>query len=366
MKTLLTAGALFVGCSLVAPAHASAADLNIGDNAPALSISEWLKGEPVDGFEEGHVYVVEFWATWCGPCIAGMPHVSELQEKYEDDVTVIGVNIWEREPEKVPAWMESRGAGQPSGDELMQYTVGMQEGTLMAEQWMEAAGANGIPTAFIVDRDAKIAWIGHPMSMDEPLADVVAGTWDPSAAMKARRAAQEAERRADAERAAFMEKAGPALERVRNSDGHAKIEALEEVMAAGPPATFGVSYMMAGVETYMIELDDAAGARAFIERHKAYIWDDANMLNSISWNMLTGADYDGHRCAETALMLADRAHELTDESDAMIMDTVARAHFLKAIEIQRAAVEYADGPLKASLQSQLEIFEKAYAEQPEG
>ncbi|MEM1422742.1 MAG: TlpA disulfide reductase family protein, partial [Planctomycetota bacterium] len=102
-----TLPALVLACAIVSPVVAD--ELTVGDPAPALTVGQWLKGEPVDAFENGHVYVVEFWATWCGPCIAGMPHLSEVQKEYGDRVTVIGVNIWEREPEKVPAWMEEQG-----------------------------------------------------------------------------------------------------------------------------------------------------------------------------------------------------------------------------------------------------------------
>src|SRR4051812_29303183 len=58
--------------------------LNVGDPAPALKASQWLQGEAVPTFTPGHVYVVEFWATWCGPCLQMMPHVAELQAQYRD------------------------------------------------------------------------------------------------------------------------------------------------------------------------------------------------------------------------------------------------------------------------------------------
>ena len=68
-----------------------APSLKGGDPAPPLKVSKWLQGEPVKAFEPGKVYVVEFWATWCGPCIAFMPHLAELQAEYKDkSVTVIG------------------------------------------------------------------------------------------------------------------------------------------------------------------------------------------------------------------------------------------------------------------------------------
>ncbi len=74
--------------------------LSIGDNAPAISVDHWVKGGAIDGFEDGQVYVMEFWATWCGPCVSSMPHLSGLQDEYGDRVKIIGVSS-EKELETV-------------------------------------------------------------------------------------------------------------------------------------------------------------------------------------------------------------------------------------------------------------------------
>lgn len=154
-----------------------APELFIGSKAPELQIAKFVKGESVDGFEEGQVYVVEFWATWCGPCIAAFPHLSSLQEEHGDNVRFIGVDVFERDTdqmariERIEAFVEEQG-------ERMSYTVAVEDGSAMGDNWLRPAKQNGIPTAFIVDGTGTIAWIGHPMGIDKVLERVVSGDFD--------------------------------------------------------------------------------------------------------------------------------------------------------------------------------------------
>lgn len=157
-------------------------ELWIGSSAPELSIAKFVKGDSVDQFEKGQVYVVEFWATWCGPCIRAFPHLTELQESHGEDVRFIGVNIWEQKEgqermDLIEDFVEKQG-------DRMGYTVAVEEGKSMAENWMRPAGQGGIPAAFIVGKDSKIAWIGHPGGMDAPLEQIVNGEFDSQAAAK--------------------------------------------------------------------------------------------------------------------------------------------------------------------------------------
>jgi thiol-disulfide isomerase/thioredoxin len=159
-----------------------AQQLGVGDPAPAIQVKEFLKGVPVSRLEKGKRYVVEFWATWCGPCRVSIPHLTELQKKHPE-VTFIGVSIWEQDQKGVQPFVQQMG-------DTMAYTVALDDvperargsDGKMAKSWMQAAGQEAIPTAFLIDHDGTIAWIGHPMRLEEPLEKLAAGTWDLSAA----------------------------------------------------------------------------------------------------------------------------------------------------------------------------------------
>ncbi len=175
----------------IAVPGAMAQTLSIGDPAPKLDVKSFVKGEPVTAFEPGKTYVVEFWATWCGPCRTSIPHLTELQKKHPD-VRFIGVSIWEQDQELVKPFVEKMG-------DKMAYRVAMDvvpaggqanEGA-MAKSWMKAAGQNGIPSAFIVGGEGKVYWMGHPMEMDEPLEKIASGSWDLKTAIAEHRRATE-------------------------------------------------------------------------------------------------------------------------------------------------------------------------------
>lgn len=304
-------------------------ELMVGDRAPELAISEWVKGEPVTGFEDGKVYVVEFWATWCGPCIAGMPHLSELQKEYKDKgVKIIGVNIWD-DTANVEPFMKDRGTDrqgkkQPSGDELMQYTVAIEEkiegedpqrNGEMAKNWMRAAGRNGIPSAFIVDQRGYIAWAGHPMQMDEPLEKIVAGQWD------------------------LAEAADRAVAEARAQ----KVQT--EMVAAFQSGDMDKATRLAG------QLMEGPG------------WDQPGLLNFIAWSIVDPDAEMERRDTALALKAAERAAELTEHKDAAILDTLAWAYYHagqkeKALATQKKAVAAAPESQRANYEASLERMKK--------
>lgn len=150
-----------------------------GAKAPKIEVAEWVKNGPMK--LGGGVKVVEFWATWCGPCRESIPHLTELAKKYKGKAEFAGISVWEREktaPEvkqKVTKFVADMG-------DKMDYHVAIDTADKkMALGWMTAAEQNGIPASFIVDKKGVILWIGHPMDLEEPLKKAIEGTLDANA-----------------------------------------------------------------------------------------------------------------------------------------------------------------------------------------
>ncbi|RWG77862.1 TlpA disulfide reductase family protein [Mesorhizobium sp.] len=145
--------------------------------APSIKVENWLRGEPLTSFEPGKVCIVEFWATWCGPCVDGMPHLIQLQEKYKDNgVEIVGVAASEDAPtadearSTLDAWLTEKFPN-------LNYRIAFDSTGEMDKLWMEPSFSYGVPTSFVVDRDGHIAFIGHPTQLDEVLPKVLNGSW---------------------------------------------------------------------------------------------------------------------------------------------------------------------------------------------
>jgi thiol-disulfide isomerase/thioredoxin len=315
--------------------------LIVGDAAPALSVEKWLKGEPVTGFEKDKVYVVEFWATWCGPCKAAMPHVTELQKQYKGKVTFIGIGS--------PGWRDTLSQAEDmvkeKGDE-MGYTVAWDKSIATDEKdnndkpvvlgatneaYMKAARQTGIPRAFVIDGKGNLAWLGHPMELDYVLDEIVAGKWDyKESPIKIQEMKNEAAK-------IFEDMDGNQKEALK------QIGAFEEKYPKMAPRLAGPKYEL------LFNLKNYTEAYKVGEKvvDEAIAHKDQMSLNRIAWNIVDPEGPVGKADRQAGLPLAMRAAkaavEITKEKDAAILDTLARCYWVKgdkpkAVELQKKAV----------------------------
>ena len=139
--------------------------LTIGSPAPAIDIEHWFHDkEPITAFKAGKVYVVEFWATWCGPCLASMPHLAEIQDRHSGDLTVISVS--DEDPETVEKFLDREKGDTTFRAITAAYSLTTDPDQSVNKDYMKAAGQNGIPTAFIVGKTGEIDGVDRAVAGD--------------------------------------------------------------------------------------------------------------------------------------------------------------------------------------------------------
>ena len=281
----------------------------LGMKAPELQVQEWAKGEPMTlraVQESKKVAVVEFWATWCPPCRASIPHLTALQKKYQDNVVFFGVSA--EAPETVKSFVEKQA-------ENMDYRVIVDKDRATTSAYMEAFGIDGIPYAFLVDQKGQIVYHAHPMdpAFENCLAKVVAGDFDIANARKA--LAKEQERK-------------------RLFDEYGEL---------------------------VMDGKDQAKAKKVGQKLFEVLADDASQLGQLAWAIASSPEL-GFQDLDFALQCAKKAMELSQEKDADLLDTYARVLFEKgdkeqAVTYAEKALQLAEKPdMKEHIQSQIRMY----------
>ncbi|SMP76568.1 AhpC/TSA family protein [Neorhodopirellula lusitana] len=350
------------------------ATLGIGDKAPTLDIEHYVQkgkegfGEVTD-FEEGKIYVVEFWATWCGPCIQSMPHLVELQNKYRGEGVRV-ISISDEEVEKVEELLEQDYPGREEtfGELTSAYTLTVDPDGSVSEDYMQAAEQNGIPSSFLVGKTGLIEWIGHPMELDEPLAEVLADRWD---------------REAYKEQMKRQEQFQIAMQKVNQLAGSGKFEdalkvvdkLLEELKSQDDPRSNLIRKQLTSFQ-YNLRLDSGDQSdevMAFFRKQLNEAKSDNRELTQFSYNLMAsmqqGTD-PGALAGETIAALNESVDSADDEVKPLMYVLIAQINasmtkFDEAIAAQKKAIEASTGRQKERMTQLLEQFQEMADSQDE-
>jgi tetratricopeptide (TPR) repeat protein len=212
---------------------------------------------------------------------------------------------------------------------------------------MLAAGQRGIPCSFIVDKEGKIAWIGHPMSMERPLAKVLEGTFDAKA---------EAELQ---EKVSSMNKEAMELTTKKEYDKALKLR--DEIAKLNPEAADSQEFGKLNI--LMLKGDaDAVNKLAGELLEKAEKEKESMIAARVASLLLNGAaaEKSDKALALKAAKLAFAGNEKTVSYQLMLAQAyAANKEFEKAIELQEKVVSQVNGPIKVREQKKLDQWKEA-------
>mgnify|MGYP001827051203 CR=1 FL=1 len=334
-------------CALAA--ERSSEPLMVGDQAPMLAGAKWLRGGPVDKWQAGHVYLLDFWATWCAPCLQMMPSHQALEDRYgQERFHVVGIAIWSDDGPMKPARALEK---HPS----LRYAVVEDTEGRFADLFMGGTGTRGLPTFMLIDRKGRLAWVGEPGEEFETTLDqILDGSFDLPAARE-----QDGIRRAG--QAIFAR-----IDELRRDGRPREAAELVDSVVALDQMRNGWAWAMK-YEILADDCDDPAAAMKTAERFlgsdpgRNPFFNYAFALRISRKNTPGGLD---QRELDLGVHLARRAVDLAAEPNPDYLANLARVHFLRgeieeAIQWQKLAIEAAPALQRESLTMTLREFETA-------
>jgi thiol-disulfide isomerase/thioredoxin len=353
------------------PPPAAPRFLSVGDPAPSIAGLTWIRPGPQDAvahgpvsaFEPGTMYVLDFWATWCGPCMGIFPHTSDLQDRFaKDKVRFVAVSIWEntRPLGNHASYAERVRSFSEKHKDAMRFDVAYEgDDGPMARAYMRAANRVSIPSVFIVGRDGTIAWIGHPsFDLDRVLEAMVAGTFDASA--------EEAASRDRESRRLQGMKLATALQRHIHAGEHEDaVKMCDEILALDTERTMFAPTAATKFRVLLTGVKDPARAAAYARRAVT----DYPKAPAVPIG-IAGAVLLAEGAPERSVPLANEMMDLaeaqlqgkvTTNSDAA---TIGPAAFYTALARLETLIPAAGEPVRAMLEEDLRRYKDTQANSP--
>jgi thiol-disulfide isomerase/thioredoxin len=136
----------------------SEGDLSVGKPLPEFGFAT-CKGEELATSDlAGRPLLVNFWATWCPPCVKELPHFADLHEEYGDEVTVLGVSV-DQHPDYVRAFLQ---------DNPLPYLLAWDSGDIAGD-----LGFNSIPVTLAIDAEGNLAGVHRGYASQRDLKELI-------------------------------------------------------------------------------------------------------------------------------------------------------------------------------------------------
>jgi thiol-disulfide isomerase/thioredoxin len=113
------------------------------DSAPDLKVKDLDGRELTLQAYKGKVVLLNFWATWCGPCRSEIPSLIRLQDEYKDRLQIIGIDVDDDDAERLRAFVKGKGINYP----VAMATVPVR---------VAYGGINALPTLFVINQEGKM------------------------------------------------------------------------------------------------------------------------------------------------------------------------------------------------------------------
>jgi thiol-disulfide isomerase/thioredoxin len=276
------------------------------------SLATWVQGTPVTSFTPGKVYVFEFFSTTCSHCKEFAEVITRLARTY-GALGAEFIAITDEEAPIVKAWLD-----QPGKRNEVPYSVVSDPDRSAVITLQNGTYRNFNPRFFVI-KDGIVQWFGHPKEAEEPIAKVVAGTWNPETV------------RAAAITDSMVSRGKDLLDRVardcdKTNDWKPMYAALDAVRAAIPERA---GQYDAQRFVIMIGLGDMTDAGYELGHRMAKDYaQDMPTTRSLARAILN-SPYVKRRDIDFAMELAITADTLAKGEDARAADTVALAWFSK-------------------------------------